>query len=511
MFYLKNLIKNNIAFLVVPITIIILGLLVGKINSNYFLINWDPDYAYLFNGLSIYSGKAPQHIDHPGTTLQSAIAIYFFIREMGTSSQALYLKVIADPEKFLSEINLFILIFTSIINFFLGTVVCKILSSRFLGIVSQLMIFLSPGILLSLSRVNPDPLTYGISILIFLPALFAIRYSNKFLELSLKIAAFILGLGLATKLTMIPHLGVIYLYVKSRSDLKKLLTFLLFGIVIGTIVWILNWKNYYYILRWVKNLISGSSLYGGGNKFFIDIEQSVPKFYSLLAQELIFSCIFLFNLLFLIYIYFFNNANSYNKEIIRIIKTILIVQSFSLFIVLKHPLGEYAVIGEATRYLIPTISLMGIVLPLLLYSCLNRLKNKEHFYKITAIFSILIVFVMQIYFFEDLKNKRSSMFYSINARNEVLENNYSDCAKIHRDDSTVEFAIYHGLEWAGVKPNIKLRLEEYYQQKEQNIYFYNPADKKYFTPIKNEISLENILKNNKCVILIDVTNIIVYK
>ena len=71
---LKNLIRDNILFLIIPITIVLLGILVGKINSSIFFINWDPDYAYLFNGLSIYSGRAPQHIDHPGATLQSLIA-----------------------------------------------------------------------------------------------------------------------------------------------------------------------------------------------------------------------------------------------------------------------------------------------------------------------------------------------------------------------------------------------------------------------------------------------------
>jgi len=301
---LVSFFKKIFVFLVAPLGILFLGSWIHGVYSPLFYSYWDPDYAYLFNGLRIYSGEAPSHIDHPGTTLQSFIALYFLLREGGISALDLYYLVIADPEKYLSEINLIILSFLASCNFLLGVLVCKAFKSKLLGILSQLMIFLSPGIVLSFSRVNPDPLLYGFSILLFFPALFFIHALPSRLYPNFKFSAILLGLGFATKLTMLPFFAITYFYIRKLNDVKNWVFFILIGIITGTIVWILNWKNYFYILRWIKNLILGSGLYGGGNKLFINLSESAPKFLDLLSQEFSLSIIFLITVGFI----FFSNT-----------------------------------------------------------------------------------------------------------------------------------------------------------------------------------------------------------
>jgi hypothetical protein len=44
---------------------------------------YDPDYAYLFNGLNLAISLPPRHVDHPGTPLQLALAGYIRLKNAG--------------------------------------------------------------------------------------------------------------------------------------------------------------------------------------------------------------------------------------------------------------------------------------------------------------------------------------------------------------------------------------------------------------------------------------------
>src|SRR5689334_16477265 len=60
--------------------------------------NYDPEYAYLFNSLSVLNGKVPYHRDHPGTTLQALGAVAERLAHLGQSRDQITEGVIRYPE-----------------------------------------------------------------------------------------------------------------------------------------------------------------------------------------------------------------------------------------------------------------------------------------------------------------------------------------------------------------------------------------------------------------------------
>ncbi len=63
--------------------------------------NLDPDYAYLFNGLLIATGRPPEHVDHPGSTIQLLIAAVLRAVHPAAGREALITAVLDNPEFYL--------------------------------------------------------------------------------------------------------------------------------------------------------------------------------------------------------------------------------------------------------------------------------------------------------------------------------------------------------------------------------------------------------------------------
>src|ERR1035441_9894931 len=77
----RNFLRGRGPLLVIPIAVFILAVLLannqGPYNGAYL---FDPEYAYLFNSLTILFFHMPGHIDHPGTTLQLFGAFIVFCK-----------------------------------------------------------------------------------------------------------------------------------------------------------------------------------------------------------------------------------------------------------------------------------------------------------------------------------------------------------------------------------------------------------------------------------------------
>ena len=65
----------------------------------------DPDYAYLCNSLNIAVGQAPNHVDHPGTTLQFLGAVVITVAHPFAGKAEKIDAVLRRPEAHLHWIN----------------------------------------------------------------------------------------------------------------------------------------------------------------------------------------------------------------------------------------------------------------------------------------------------------------------------------------------------------------------------------------------------------------------
>src|SRR6185503_16326557 len=88
-------------------------------------VNYDPDYAYLFNGLNLLSGVAPEHIDHPGTTLQLFAAAGIKLVNLTSTSHAAAVSVVQHSESYLRGLNAALMICYSISLFLFGALVWR--------------------------------------------------------------------------------------------------------------------------------------------------------------------------------------------------------------------------------------------------------------------------------------------------------------------------------------------------------------------------------------------------
>lgn len=94
-----------------PAILVGVYLLVLRVTGPFFLAaNVDPDYAYLFNGLNIAVGEAPEHTDHPGTPLQLLGAAWIRLLNLGKANGDIAVNTIVNSEDRLGQLNLLVFI-----------------------------------------------------------------------------------------------------------------------------------------------------------------------------------------------------------------------------------------------------------------------------------------------------------------------------------------------------------------------------------------------------------------
>ena len=96
-----------VALAIIPFLYAAAGLALKASRGPYWLgTNTDPEYAYLFNALLIASGRAPFHVDHPGTPVQMIGAVVLRALSAVSGRGVLADDVITRPEAYLAAMHL---------------------------------------------------------------------------------------------------------------------------------------------------------------------------------------------------------------------------------------------------------------------------------------------------------------------------------------------------------------------------------------------------------------------
>lgn len=150
--------------LAVPIMVFAaVSLALSAMRGDYhFLLNFDPAFAYLFNGLNLLEGVSPAHIDHPGTPLQMLVAVVIAILREFDCLFALCqspFDVVADnPQRILGTVNL-ILVAAASLSIFGASWRFYKRSERFgaaMAMCTSPLIFTM--VLMAMTNVSPEPL-----------------------------------------------------------------------------------------------------------------------------------------------------------------------------------------------------------------------------------------------------------------------------------------------------------------------------------------------------------------
>jgi len=267
---------------IIPFLVLVIGILLLDqmypiyINSNTGL-GQDPAYQYLFAGVDILQGHSPTHTDHPGTPLQTLIAVviaivYFFLRSFELTDLGLFDTVLHRPELFLIATSCVLLALTVTALFYFGRHIYLGTKNLTIAVACQLTPLLYAVVIPNLVFPTPEALLISISLMlmgVLTPIVFGKVALNPSTEkFAVRWAGIFCGLGLATKLTFMPMLSLLLLFRDPLLILRASLV-CLFAWCVGVLP---IWPRLAGMFQWFYSLLTHSGIHGRGSNEIFNLE-----------------------------------------------------------------------------------------------------------------------------------------------------------------------------------------------------------------------------------------------
>jgi hypothetical protein len=276
-----------LALLLAPALLIFIASLRFAAQGPYWAgYSFDPEYPYLFNALNLLQGRAPWHIDHPGTPLQLLLAAIMGLRfQFAGSEDSLRRDVLLNPEPYLRAGWLVLTALSAAALAFFGWAARRFTQSTPAAVIAQASILTSSAVIACLSRVNPEPLLLSFALLLA-AAGFLLAHREAVAPLlwwrGAPAAGAILGIAIATKITFAP-LALAALFLRRGVRFKLLLTAASIAAFLISIAPIAG--QHQRVTAWLGKLFWGSGRYGTGEKTIIDAQAYPRALWDLIAAE----------------------------------------------------------------------------------------------------------------------------------------------------------------------------------------------------------------------------------
>jgi len=356
--------------LVLPGIFTILGILIHFSYGKFYMLNVDPEYFHLFNGLNLsIFNLSVDFIHHPGTTIQAIFAVSAHIVNFIIPGNNLISNALDNPEQFIHGASVLLIMLTSSAIFLLGFYAFKYTKNIFLALLLQFMPFVNFKILIISGRIIPEA---ALTAPILLLALLIVRFlydSNREKNLKQYLIGFAIvgGLGIAGKLLYFPFL-LIPLFVFSNT--KTRFTYLLYTLIAIVVFAFPMFVHIGKSWEWVSGMFLHSGKWGQGETNVIDFA-SVPihlkKIYNIDKSFIILTGIASLLLLFF-YLISFVKKLTFSGVKMRILFGVLISILFSTLMVTKH---------FAYHYFIPTLVFKAFLLYLMTELLMDMFKSKS--------------------------------------------------------------------------------------------------------------------------------------
>ena len=481
---------NTLINALIPLILILTGISFFHALGSYYLRAIDPEYAYLFNGLTLAQFHFKLgHIDHPGTPLQAIIAFIVWIVQLFNNHQSMVENVISNPEQYLKITFYVVLFINSIALYYLGRTATKI-QGTFSGLMLQLMPFTSIIFVAYIERVRPVNLQFGILVFLIILCLLYIERdlvhwrSEKFNYLF----SILVALSLSLKISSFPIILIPFILLTGKKNKLHfvLYTFLLFFVFSFPIL-----VRHHKFFEWISNLFIHNGHYGRGESTIIDIGSIIPNFKILykynrfLYLTQLFSFIYILGALLLRK---YLNANS--GRYIQLLTGLLISLILQTFLVVKH---------FALHYLIPFNMIHIFQWWIMITIVINSLNKKTKAYKLSYLLFFIILVTFQIpKIIQEQKNQLRKSDIAEKSVEFIHSQPDTLTTFIYGEgygDPYPQVALYFGCLWSGkYKDDYKKNL----QYKYSNTYLYDFWYKKFLfwsDPI-DTASLKTDLKNS---------------
>jgi len=460
---LKNKIRiNSVINAVIPLVFILTGIGFFHTLGAYYLRAIDPEYAYLFNGLTMARFRFELgHIDHPGTPLQIIIALVIWIVQLFNNHQSMVDNVISNPEFYLKITFYIVLSINAIALFYLGKT-ATIIQGKLSGLLLQIMPFTSIIFIAYLERVRPVNLQFGILAFLIILCLYYIDIGfvkwNQ--EKFNRLFAVLVALSLALKISSFPIILVpFFLITKSKNKFR----FVLYTIVLFFLFSFPILIRYQKFFEWISDLFIHSGRYGRGNSNIIDLSNVITNFKTLYENNRFLYIVQIFTLIYifggsLLKRYLPPNSGKY----LRLLTGLLVTVILQTLLVVKH---------FALHYFIPFNLIHIFQLWIMITIVINSLNKKLTLLRLSY---LLIFIILVIIYFPKILNERRSQLEKLSVAEKSIEfiSTLPDSTLIFiygegYGDPYPQVALYFGCLWSGrykdeYKRNLKYKYPDTY-------------------------------------------------
>lgn len=327
---------RKLLILVLPALVLVAScFLMAEHGPFYVGFNEDPDYVYLFNSLLLVNFQPPAHIDHPGTTVQElgATVIFFrhLMREGGTGSAAITTSVLKNPEAYLSAIQNVIIGFVAGSFALSGWVMAKREGAGFAVLFQTLCIGIA-SVVRSFVRVSPEPFLFAAALLAVTVVHLELSGCGRAIPVTL---GFVLGFGVATKITFVPLCLLIFIL---RTPARRLIAGLCFCVSCFLFTLPLMPK-YALFLDWLAKLAVHKDRYGGGDVGVPPVSRIADSAAQMIGLEPLIVLLFLELLVLVSFILVRRKARTEPEDRAFVVGTALLAVQIAL--TLKHPGVHY--------------------------------------------------------------------------------------------------------------------------------------------------------------------------
>ena len=260
----------SLIFLIIPTVYLCTALLYIFLSGLHYMGGVDPEYNYLFNGITMAHLKFHLNaVGHPGTPIQCLITLVSWVVHLFRPGQSLWDDVMLNPELYIkatvvagNAINWFFL-------FLLGVQVFRITQNKILALFLQVTPF---SFLMTLEvsyRMMPELIMASIIslwIIFLVKMLYETHESRNYKKYSF-IFAILAGFSLADKLTFLP---LVFLPLFLLPQWKLRLRYVLIMLVAFMVFAFPAMLNFNKFTGWVTDLFTHKGTYGSGEKGIID-------------------------------------------------------------------------------------------------------------------------------------------------------------------------------------------------------------------------------------------------
>ena len=264
---------QRLALLVLPICFVVSAVIM-RVHAGPFWLwsNLDPDYWYLFDSLNIVNLNWPQHIAHPGTTVQTIGAALIRILHPLSSIDEINHLVLADTEHYLFLTSLVLIGLVAVAIWCAGLAAFAVFGSLSGAMLLQMGPFLSRLMLKHMIHVAPEPLLVFTVMALATVMILALRPGEMDRRPVHYVLAFALiaGFGIATKVTF-AGMYLMPLFLIARPRLLGLYGI---GAVASMIFFTLPAAGSYSLMfDWLGQIGASSGHFGAGTQAFIDMSR----------------------------------------------------------------------------------------------------------------------------------------------------------------------------------------------------------------------------------------------